>query len=193
MTTKLGKMATHHDELPLIKLHYPIVTWFFEVTRHIKYFVTNGHTKHGKVVTRREGFPPINTLYTCRRPADSRLGKVLSYRERHPHLTPHGFLITWPTWGHVTIRKIYISIFTRLTVTKPDRVLTYGRSFSTQTRQSWPISCSNSNILIQMQVSLYSFTKLFSNIFIRFKYTLWRCVIRVWTRTMCRVTYSKML
>ena len=41
--------------------------------------------------------------------------------------------ITWPTWEHIAFWKIYISTATILMGTKLDRVLTSGRSFSTQT------------------------------------------------------------
>lgn len=32
MATNLGKVVTQHEELPLIKLHYPSIKWFYEVT-----------------------------------------------------------------------------------------------------------------------------------------------------------------
>ena len=37
MTNKLGKVATYHEELPLIKLLCPSITYFCEVMLHIKY------------------------------------------------------------------------------------------------------------------------------------------------------------
>ena len=40
MDIKLGKMVTYHEELPLIKLLETSLTWFCEITLHIKYFVS---------------------------------------------------------------------------------------------------------------------------------------------------------
>ena len=37
MTTELGKVATYHEELPLIRLPHPLTTYFCEVMLHIKY------------------------------------------------------------------------------------------------------------------------------------------------------------
>ena len=42
-------------------------------------------------------------------------------------------LITWPIWGHGTAWKTYISILTRIKITKLGSVQTSGRRFSTQT------------------------------------------------------------
>ena len=65
MVTKLGKVVTYHEELPLIKLHDSLVTLLCEVTWQIKYFISCYinpiiATKHGKVVTYCERLPPIN-------------------------------------------------------------------------------------------------------------------------------------
>ena len=57
-----------------------------------------------------------------------------------PSLKPYDPLITWPTWGHTTISKIYIFFITRLMASKPGRLLTYGRRFITQTLKSSPPS-----------------------------------------------------
>ena len=37
MVTKFGGVVTYHEELPLLKLYGPSITWFCEVTRKIKY------------------------------------------------------------------------------------------------------------------------------------------------------------
>ena len=71
-------------------------------------------------------------------PIDTKLGRVVTYSERFLHIKPHNFLMTWPTWDYVTIWKIYIFTFTRLKVTKLDRVLTLGMRFSTQMPKSSP-------------------------------------------------------
>ena len=47
-------------------------------------------------------------------------------------------MITWSTWGHSAISKIYTSFITRLMVSKPYMVLPYGRRFSAQTLKSLP-------------------------------------------------------
>ena len=40
MTIKLSKVVTENEELPLIRLPYPSITWFCEVTRRIKNFIS---------------------------------------------------------------------------------------------------------------------------------------------------------
>ena len=42
---------------------------------------------------------------------DTKLGKVVTHQDRLPTLMSYDSLITWPTWGHVTNWKNYISIF----------------------------------------------------------------------------------
>ena len=74
----------------------------------------------------------FNALYS-RRPMNTKLGNVLTYSDRLPSLKQHALLITWSTWGQVTIWKTYISTITRLMDSKPSRVLTYESQFSTQT------------------------------------------------------------
>ena len=53
----------------------------------------------------------------------------------------HDPLINWPTWGHVTIWKIYISTFAKFTANKLTRLLGLGRMFSRQRHKSSPTSC----------------------------------------------------
>ena len=53
----------------------------------------------------------------------------------------HDHLIKWLRWGHVTVWKIYISIFMRFISNKLGRLLTLGKIFSTQTLKSSPSSC----------------------------------------------------
>ena len=38
MTTKLGRGVAYNEELPLIKLHHPSITWFCEVKLQIADF-----------------------------------------------------------------------------------------------------------------------------------------------------------
>ena len=40
MATKLGKVVTYHEELPLIKLLHPSIMWIFENMQHIKCFIS---------------------------------------------------------------------------------------------------------------------------------------------------------
>ena len=37
IVTKLSKQMINHEEVPLINLHDPSITWFCEVTLQIKY------------------------------------------------------------------------------------------------------------------------------------------------------------
>ena len=43
MATELGKVVTHHEELPLKKLLDPLITRFCEITWHVKYFYLHVH------------------------------------------------------------------------------------------------------------------------------------------------------
>ena len=40
MATKLGKVATYHEGLPLITAQDPSIMWSCEVIWHIKYFIS---------------------------------------------------------------------------------------------------------------------------------------------------------
>ena len=117
--TRLIMVVIYCKELATIYLHDLSIKWSFKVRWQIKY-ITSPLAEEA-----------------------SKLGKVLSYRERFPPFKPHQPWITWPTWGYVTIWKIYISAVTRLMANKSGKVLTYGRRFSTETLQSSPTSCSN--------------------------------------------------
>ena len=83
----------------------------------------------------------IHYISTCRRPTNTKLGKVLTYNDRLSFLKPHEFLITWPISGHLIIWKNYIYAITKLMVNKIGRVLTYGRKFTTHTLKLSPTSC----------------------------------------------------
>ena len=56
-------------------------------------------------------------------------------------LQPHDSFNMWTTWSYVAIWKIYIYPSIILMAINIDKVLTPGRSFSTQTLKSWPASC----------------------------------------------------
>ena len=111
-------------------------------------------TKHFKVVTCCEELSPINmndilTEWSCwimwqikyistyRRCIETTKGKMLT-RGKVPKHDP---LIKWPTWDHVTVWKIYISIFMRFIANKLVWLLTLGRIFSMQTLKSSLTSC----------------------------------------------------
>ena len=69
----------------------------------------------------------------------------------------HDPLIKWPTWDHVTVWKIYISIFMRFIANKLGRLVTLGRIFITQMLKSSPTSC----LLVSFQIGqqLFCFMK----------------------------------
>ena len=76
----------------------------------------------------------LNTLhFHLQRALGIKLCKLLTYSYRLSSLKWHEHLITWPKWCQATIWKNYISSIISLMVSKPGRVLTYGRRFSTQT------------------------------------------------------------
>ena len=52
-------------------------------------------------------------MSACRRPKDTKLSEVLTYHERFPPLKPQDPLTIWPTLGHVTTLKMFISTFTK--------------------------------------------------------------------------------
>ena len=66
----------------------------------------------------------------------------------------HDPLIKWPTWGHMTVWKIYISIFLRFMADKLGRLLTLGRIFITQTLKS-----SRTSYLMMLSACPSSFFK----------------------------------
>ena len=41
MVTKLDKVMTFHEKIPLKKLNDSSITWCFAVTQHIKYFISS--------------------------------------------------------------------------------------------------------------------------------------------------------
>ena len=87
------------------------------------------------------GHARLHYTFTCRRPTDIKLSKVLTYSERLPSLKSYDPLIMWHTWGHLKIWKFFIFTIKRFMTSKPGRVLTYGRSFKTKTLKLSPASC----------------------------------------------------
>ena len=80
----------------------------------------------------------------------------------------HDTFIKWPTWGHVTVWKIYISIFMRFIANKAnelDRLLTSGWIFSTQTlkssQTSYVLNLLNHEVLFLLCVSYLSFINIY--------------------------------
>ena len=69
---------------------------------------------------------------------DTKLGKVLTCREKLPPLKPQDLLIMWQQWGQAMIWKFSISTFTKLMANKLGRMLTLGKRFSTQVLKSSP-------------------------------------------------------
>ena len=89
-------------------------------------------------------------------------------------LKPCDSLNTWPTWGYVTVWKIYISPFIILMAIKIYKVLTSGRSFSPQNLKTWLLAWFKAiNILNYFLSSLYF---LYCNLFetrFYFKWPMW--------------------
>lgn len=71
-------------------------------------------------------------LNTFRRSTGTKLGNLLTYRERLQSLKSHNPLILWSILSHVINCKIYIST---------DTALNLGRRFRTQKLKSSPTSC----------------------------------------------------
>ena len=93
----------------------------------------------------------IRNIFSCRKPMDTKQGKVLTYSKRFPPLMPHDHLITWPIWSHLTIRRIYVSTITRLMASKLGRMQAYGKRLRMQALKKPPTSCmlcynENSNV-----------------------------------------------
>ena len=106
MASKLAKVVIYHEELPLIKLLDPSITWFCKVTWHVKYFSTctqlalstcNISTctrpmaiKHGKMMTHTDELPPIhshNPLNMCSRGPRVKLKTYLHHYNAYDHKT----------------------------------------------------------------------------------------------------------
>ena len=80
----------------------------------------------------------LNTLYLHFKKSmdmDTKLGKVLTYRDRFLLLNPQGPLITWQ------FEKFMSPLSQDLFATELGRVLTSGRCFSEETLKSSPTSC----------------------------------------------------
>ena len=80
----------------------------------------------------------MHYISTCRRPMNTKLGRVLTYFERLPSLKPNDSFLTWTTWGYLTVWKKSISTFTKLTTTKRGRVVTSEERLSKQMVKSSP-------------------------------------------------------
>ena len=95
-------------------------------------------------------------MSTCERPQNTKLGKVLSCSKRLPSLKTCGSLITWSTWSHVTVLKIYIIalVSQELWPVNLIRVLNYMRRFSTPKLKSSPTSCYRWIIAFTISYSL---------------------------------------
>ena len=135
------------------------------------------------------GFEPVQNLkymtslthkYTWHLNGVVLLGHVTNKIQMHQHHSRQGAdfvveapkhdpLIKWPTWGHMTIWKIYISIFMRFIANKFGRLLTVRRIFTMQMLKSSLTSC-----WIVYNTSLYPFQeRLLSSLFEIFLWALW--------------------
>ena len=84
------------------------------------------------------------------RPMDTKLGAELQWEASI--LKSTWSLIKWPTWGHVAIWKVFISIITRLIASKPGRV-NLREEFGTQRLKSsldfFSLSFSFSSLILE--------------------------------------------
>ena len=119
MATKHSKMVvTYRDGLPAINSHNPLNMDSREVMWQIKNIYLHHHNSYGHKTYQyndiTQGAPshkfawPLSVMImwshvtneihisTCRRPINTKLGKVLTYSERLPSLKPHDPLITRP-------------------------------------------------------------------------------------------------
>ena len=117
--TKLFRVVTCGEELSPINTYYISTVWLCWVRWQIKY----------------KSAPAECMDTTIKQGADIKLETL-----------KHDSLTKWPTWGHVNVWKIYISIFMSFIANKPGRLLILGRTFITQTLKSSPTSCSNFTI-----------------------------------------------
>ena len=161
MATKYGKLVTRREGFPLINSHNPLNMCSLGHVTNSKYVFTVTMlmvTRLIMVVRIARSFHPwfcmtlqwggyarsrnkLNTLYLYLEKTDGRqTGKVLTCSERLSSLKSHNTLITWYTWGHVKILKNYILTIKRLMTSKPGKVRSYGRGFSTQMLEPLSIS-----------------------------------------------------
>ena len=114
-------------------------------------------TKVFRVVTYYEELSPINThdistewpCWVMWQNTYLYLQKMYRHHNRQGadvvvETSKHDRLFKRPTWGHVTIWKIYTSIFMRFIANELGRLLTLGSIFSTQTLKLSPTSCFRS-------------------------------------------------
>ena len=157
MATKLGKVVTYHEELPLIKL------WILQscgVTRsgeilNTLYFHLHQTNSH-QISQGRDllwGLPPINSYNPLNMWSGNVTWQINDICTIHITNQSGDILREAPTikakwpFDHFAKERSrdslkHFSIFARLMATKPGRVLTYGRRFSMQTLRSSPTSCS---------------------------------------------------
>ena len=112
--------------------------WNTATSSHSLMCITPQWGGHGKSLDN------LNTLYLhLYSTHEQQTRQSAACSKRLPSLKPYDLLITWHTWGYVTNWIIYISIIKKLMISKPGKVLTYGKRFSTQTLKSLPTSCSH--------------------------------------------------
>ena len=67
----------------------------------------------------------------------------------------HDPLIKWPTWGHMTLSKIYISISARVIANKLGNLLILGRIFIMQSLKSSPTSCFSDCCKVSLMIPVF--------------------------------------
>ena len=71
MATKLGRIVTFHEGIPLRKSHDPLTTWSCEITWQTK------------------------NIFTTTKPMATKLGSVMTYLEGLLPIKSYDFLIIW--------------------------------------------------------------------------------------------------
>ena len=123
MATNFSKVVTYHEELPLIELIDPSITWFFEFTWLMKYLISPNcyrpvTTNCSKMLTHYKGIPPVNSynsLSMCLREVTWQIKSISPHHSAYCHKAyQDGDIMQWvPTqfawplnevvmWGHVT-------------------------------------------------------------------------------------------
>ena len=165
--TKYRKVVTQCEEFPPINSYNHLNMCLWEVTWQIKNIISplsqsllwsqvlstyRGNILQGtpthkfawllnKMVVEGQVINLKRYISTCRRPMDTKLGKVMTYQWEAAIFKP-----TWPFYYMKDVRtcdnsKKFVSTIKRPMVSKSGRLLTYRRRFSTQTLKSSPTSC----------------------------------------------------
>ena len=126
-------IARSHDKLKSLYLHYHSgyshQTWQIS---DLSWGTSNNKVNYFDQIVLQSHVTNNNHYFSITRvPMATERGRMITYLYGLLPVKSHGPLITWPTLGHTTLWKNYISTITKPMDSKPGKVLTYGR-FSTQ-------------------------------------------------------------